>query len=57
MQGPAAFYTRGLSPGVRLRLFGLCFKKRGPKQPKAPFFKTGLKDEGPAAFCTRGLRT
>ena len=41
MQGPAAFYTRGLSPGVRLRLFGPRFYKRGPKQPKAPFLKNG----------------
>ena len=43
MQGPATFYTWGLSPGVRLRLFGPRFKNRCPKQPKAPFFlKRGL---------------
>ena len=28
--------------GVRPRLFGPRFKKRGPKQPKAPFYTRGL---------------
>ena len=28
--------------GVRPRFFGPRFKKRGPKQPKAPFYTRGL---------------
>ena len=57
---------RGLSTGGRLLFFGPRFpgllffgprfSKRGPKRPKASFFKKrGLKMQGAAAFYTQGL--